>query len=149
MASLKIREIWNFFPLLGGKIHALAPIEHDFLRSQFKDYRIHATVNCASKSCTELRAEAFVPERLSEQLDDQMQRWLQDPSRNRVDISSQTIYLSKIFDWYGKDFDQWAGGVASVLTKHAPQVYKQSLGASYKIKYLEYDWTLNETPARH
>lgn len=137
----------EYFSLLGGKIRSLDPIEHDYLRPLFKDYRIHAAVNCASKSCPELRAEAFVAERLGEQLDDQMAKWLQDQSRNRVEISSQSIYLSKIFDWYGKDFDQWGGGTAAVLTKHAGKVYKAPLDAGYRVRYLEYDWTLNENPS--
>jgi hypothetical protein len=90
-----------------------------------------------------------VPERLSEQLDEQITTWLGDHARNRVDTSSRIIYLSKIFDWYGKDFEQWAGGVPNVLIKHGAKIDKPSLDADYKIRYLEYDWTLNESPARH
>lgn len=139
----------QFFSLLEGKIRSLDPIEHDYLRPIFKDYRIHGAVNCASKSCPELRAEAFVPDRLGEQLDDQMAKWLLDHTRNRVDPSTQIIYLSKIFDWYGKDFEQWAGGVPNVLIKHGAKIYKPSLDAGYKIRYTDYDWTLNESPSRH
>jgi hypothetical protein len=77
-------------------------------------------------------------------LDEQMGKWLQDQSRNKVDTSKRTIYLSKIFDWYAKDFEQWGGGVFAVLKKHASQVYKSSIDGGYRVKYLEYDWSLNE-----
>lgn len=138
----------KFFDLLDGAIKSLDPIEHEYLRPKFSDYRIHAAVNCASKSCPELREDAFVPEKLDAQLDDQMGRWLTDPHRNRVDHTSKTIYLSKIFDWYGKDFESTKGGINSVLVKHATGLYKDAVARGYGIKFLDYDWDLNEPTNR-
>ena len=141
------KKPWSieFFQLLGGAIKSIDPIEHDFLRPKFKDYRIHAAVNCASKSCPVLRQEAFQPDRLDEQLDEQMTRWLVDQSKNTIDPSSKIIYLSKIFDWYAKDFETWGEGLPKVLMKHAPDTYKMATAAGFNIKYLEYDWGLNDS----
>lgn len=134
----------KFFDLLDGAIKSLDPIEHEYLRPKFSDYRIHAAVNCASKSCPELREEAFIAEKLDAQLDDQMNRWLSDPSRNRVDHAGKTIFLSKIFDWYGKDFESDKVGITAVLVRHAPGQYKDAVARGYTIKFLGYDWGLNE-----
>jgi hypothetical protein len=134
----------KFFDLLDGTIKSLDPLEHEYLRPKFSDYRIHAAVNCASKSCPELRKEAFVSEKLDAQLDDQMAKWLTDPHRNRVDHEGKTIFLSKIFDWYGKDFESTKGGITAILFKHAPELYKDAVARGYVIKFLDYDWSLNE-----
>lgn len=143
------KKPWSieFFKLLGGAIRSIDPIEHEYLRPKFKDYRIHAAVNCASKSCPELRREAFVPERLDAQLDEQMHSWLTDTSRNKVEPAQKTIWVSQIFDWYEEDFEAWGSGVTKVLIKHAPSIYKSPAAAGYKIKYLDYDWNLNESSA--
>lgn len=125
----------KFFRLFGGKIQSLDPIEHEWLRPKFKDYRIHAAVNCASESCPPLRRSAFTADQLDAQLDEQMKAWLSDPTRN--DLSGATLKLSKIFDWYKKDFEQWGGGVLKVVSKYAT-----IHGKDYK--FLDYNWDLNE-----
>jgi hypothetical protein len=53
------------------------------------------------------------------------------------------LELSKIFEWYAADF----GGPAGVLTfarAHLPPDAAAKLGATPKVKSLEYDWTLNQ-----
>lgn len=138
----------EFFSLLGGKIKSLDPIEHEFLRPVYKDYRIHAAVNCASVSCPVLRREAYVPSKLNAQLDQQMQVWLKDPSRTRFDLAKNTVYLSKIFDWYEDDFTK--AGVLNVVAKYAPANVKAALQDKIKkkveieIEYLDYNWNLND-----
>lgn len=134
----------KFFSLLGGKIVKLDPIEHDYLRPEFKDYRIHAAVNCASKSCPILRGEAYVPEKLEAQLDEQMKLWLNDTSRNSFDETSGVIKISRIFDWYEKDFDRWGGGVREVLRRYGPPSALKAIDKKGKIEYQDYDWSLNE-----
>lgn len=134
----------KFFKLLDGQAQALDPIEHEILRPTFKDYRVHAAVNCASFSCPPLRAEAFVAPRLNAQLDEQMQQWLADPKRNECDAKEGTLKLSKIFEWYADDFVNWGGGVKAVVSKHGPEACKQAAAGKGKISFLEYDWKLNE-----
>ena len=131
----------EFFSILDGTLTSLDPIEHDVLRPEFKDYRIHAAVNCASISCPPLRNEAFVGERLDAQLDDQMRQWLADETRNR--FSDNEIELSKIFDWYGKDFVKWGGGINNVLKKYGPEAAIRAVENDSDIDYLKYDWGLN------
>lgn len=135
----------EFFSLLDGTIKSLDPIEHKVLRPEFKDYRIHAAVNCASVSCPPLRRSAFTSKDLDAQLDEQMREWLADDSRNSWSGPKKQIRVSKIFDWYEEDFEQWGGGVKKVLMKYAPSDAKERIKSADDIDYLDYNWKLNES----
>lgn len=139
----------RLFSLLGQK-RSLDDIEHGLIRQAgvFDDPRIHMAVNCASIGCPALRNEAYVAERLDAQLDDATRRFLSDASRNRAD--RQGLWVSKIFDWYAEDFEKQAGSVAAWLAPYAAQlsenesIRRDVRNKSLRIRYLAYDWTLND-----
>jgi len=55
-----LNSVWDMeFFHIGGKEMNLNDIEHDLIRRQFKEPRIHFAVNCASYSCPRLRNEAY------------------------------------------------------------------------------------------
>lgn len=145
----------RFFELFGDE-ESLDGIEHDLLRGapDYDDPRIHFAVNCASIGCPALRPEAYRADDLDAQLEDQARRFLRDGSRNRWDAKAGTLYLSKIFDWYAKDFDlPFRGGQSRA---HFLAQYATELGVSaaetarleageIEIEFLDYDWTLNRS----
>ena len=139
----------RLFPLL-GQDRSLDEIEHEMIRKpgEFDDPRIHMAVNCASVGCPALRNEAYVANRLDAQLDDAVNRFLGDRSRNRAD--KKGLWISKIFDWYAGDFEKQSGSVAAWLAPHAaklsddPAVRAGIAAASLRIRYLDYDWALND-----
>ena len=142
----------KWVPLLGDKL-SLDDIEHGQLRARgrYDDPRIHFAVNCASIGCPMLREEAFVPERLEAQLDEQALRFLSDRTRNRY--AGGKLEVSKIFDWYGEDFRLGHRGIGSLpafLARFAEQL-ADSAGDRERVKgqkldvgFLEYDWKLND-----
>lgn len=147
----------RFFTLL-GKAQSLDGIEHDTIRAPgaFDDPRIHFAVNCASIGCPMLREEAYTATRLDAQLDVQTQRFLSDRSRNRYDATGGKLEVSSIFDWYGKDFAQgWRGfqSVEQFLAAHAdvladaPEQRKAIRERKAPVKFLDYDWRLNDARA--
>ena len=144
------RTIWKIhkFPI-GHKQYTLDEIEHEILRPKYNDYRIHAGIVCASVSCPLLRSEAFLPQRIDEQLDEQMQEFLASDIRNRLDPATRTIYLSKIFQWFADDFAGGGKPLLEVLWKYLPLDWKDELGSlekikkKWKVEYLSYDWSLN------
>lgn len=147
----------KFIPLFGQEL-ALDEIEHGLIRAPgaFDDPRIHAAVVCASIGCPMLRAEAFTADNLDSQLEDGMRRFLADSSRNRFDVASGKLQVSKIFDWYGKDFEQGHQGFASLKTtfgRYAAQLAKTPAAqerirqGDYKLEFLAYDWRLNDSAA--
>ena len=151
-----VQSPWKkkFFQLL-AQDRSLDEVEHEMIRAPgvFDDPRIHVAVVCASIGCPMLRNEAFVAERLDAQLDDALRRFLSDRSRNRFDASSGTLSVSKIFDWYRKDFERGHKGYDSLQTlfaRHAealgatPQSQAEIRAGRYKLAFLDYDWALND-----
>ena len=124
----------------------LHQIEHDILR-KLGDPRIHAAIVCASTSCPSLAREPYRAEDLARQLDDAVHGFLADPRKGlRIDRSSHTVWLSKIFRWFSVDFEA-AGGVLAFTTRYAPPPDRTWLPAQHdivEVEYLDYDWRLNE-----
>ena len=124
-----------------GKILTLDNIEHDILRPFFKDPRVHFAVNCASKSCPPLRSEPYQGSELDRQLDEVTTAFINDPSRNRVE--GNILWVSKIFSWYGEDFND---DIEGFFVKYAQGTLKEKVTVKrgqLKVKYLDYDWSLN------
>jgi len=151
-----IQSPWKkkFFPLLGQE-RSLDEVEHGMIRAPgvFDDPRIHMGVVCASVGCPMLRNEAFTGDRLDAQLDDAVRRFLSDRSRNRYDAGTGTLAVSKIFDWYRKDFEQGFKGYSSLQTLFAryaevlagtPEGQADIKAGKYKLVYTDYDWSLND-----
>jgi hypothetical protein len=144
----------RFFTLFGEPAH-LDFIEHEVLRKPgaYDEPRVHVAVVCASVGCPMLRDEAFTAERLEAQLEDAMRRFLSDRSRNRYDPRTGRLEVSRIFDWYGKDFEQGHRGYGSVkatlakyagLLADAPADRARVAGQGAEVAFLEYDWSLND-----
>jgi hypothetical protein len=124
----------KFFTLLGKK-KTLNNIEHGMIRKKFNEPRIHFAVNCASIGCPSLANTAFTADKLDIQLETAANNFMSNPTKNYA--KDNTLYLSKIFDWYGKDFKEIGGFV---------DYAKKKLKVSGKVKYsfLDYSWKLNE-----
>lgn len=126
---------------IDGKVLSLDDVEHGILRPKFRDPRIHFAVNCASKSCPPLRSVPYEGKTINQQLDAAARTFLNDPQSNR--LVGETLYVSKIFDWYGEDFKP---GIVGFFLKYAQGDLKEGLEANrdrIEIRYLDYDWSLN------
>ncbi|MCF8069935.1 MAG: DUF547 domain-containing protein [Desulfobacterales bacterium] len=120
---------------------SLDEIEHDIIRPQFKDPRIHFAVNCAALSCPPLLSEPYQGHIISRQLDHSTRAFINDPERNY--IKDNSLYLSKIFKWYAEDFPN---DIIEYILKYAEGNFKSEIEGKREklyIKYLYYDWALN------
>ncbi|HUQ75116.1 MAG TPA: DUF547 domain-containing protein [Burkholderiales bacterium] len=136
----------EFFSLLGRRA-SLDWIEHDTLRKDYRERRVHYALNCASLGCPMLREEPYVPAQLEAQLEDQARRFLSDASRNRY--RDGRLELSKIYDWFKEDFEpreQYFAGYADLLAADAAGRAAVSAGKA-RLTFLEYDWSLNDFPS--
>ena len=104
-----------FIPSLGEEL-TLNEIE-DRLR-KLGEPRIHFAIVCASKSCPELRIEAYRADVLDQQLDAAARGFLRDSAKNRWDPPSRTLKLSSIFKWHGEDFERAAGSVQVYVERY-------------------------------
>ena len=134
---------------IGGKEYSLDDIEHSILRKVFKEPRIHFALVCASVSCPSLRREAYTGIRLDDQLEDQARRFLHDVTKNRINLASNTLYLSQIFNWFRKDFASSKGKLQEYLSAFwGGEVAQQLKDQAFVIKHLPYNWSLNDQDNR-
>ncbi len=128
-----------------GNKTSLKALEDDLIRDGFKDPRIHAALNCASVGCPKLPRRAFEPETLDEQLDAEMRKFVSEERNCKVDESSGTVYLSRIFDWFRGDFEEFeasrGGGLIDYINRYRPSDGK--IPTDLKVEFLKYDKSLN------
>ncbi|WP_109618035.1 DUF547 domain-containing protein [Sediminitomix flava] len=133
-----VKSPWDIkFIEIEGEKYDLNNIEHQILRKKFSEPRIHFAVNCASVSCPILRNEAYEAERVEEQLQEQAELFINDAKRNK--IASNEVEISKIFSWFSGDFEQ-NGTVIDFINRYS----KTKIEDEAKVKYLDYNWNLNE-----
>lgn len=137
-----INSPWDikFIEINGTKLD-LNNIEHSILRKKFNEPRIHFAINCASFSCPKLLQEAYVADKLDDQLEAQAINFINDSNRNAISVSHAKV--SKIFSWFKGDFTK-NGSLTNFLNKYS----KSKIGEDIKITHMVYDWTLNaaDTP---
>lgn len=150
------------FVSLLGQTRSLDDLEHNLIRKsgQYNEPRIHFAITCASVGSPALRDQAYTGEKLEEQLEAATHGFLADRTRNRYNTDKIRLEVSEIFEWYRKDFEQGWRGWSSLAQffahyaadlKDVPKVTpmieldaKQAqIEEGIKIKFLEYDWTLN------
>jgi hypothetical protein len=109
------------------------------------DPRIHAALVCASRSCPPLRREAYAPDRIDQQRDDNARAWLSNANLNEFLPASRRAKVSPIFKWYAADFEHGAGSIAKFLARYAPASQSAFVRQpDAKIDYQTYDWDLND-----
>ena len=113
----------------------LDAIEHEILR-KYDEPRIHFAINCASKSCPILANEAYMADRLEDQLNRSAAVFFSDSSKNRH--TSKRLYLSRIFLWFKKDFGK-TEDIIEMMNRYSGQ----NIPSDISISYLTYDWSLN------
>ncbi|MDX1762756.1 MAG: DUF547 domain-containing protein [bacterium] len=162
--KLSIRQIGGVWDATvyrtAGQVVSLSQIEHKILRGLFKEPRIHFALVCASLGCPPLLAEPYDEENLEQRLEFQVYRFLEDPEHGlRWEPEARILYLSKIFFWFGLDFDyyyrqnkrypDWSmekRNAVNFVWSYLPQeILGQLEESEFKVKYLDYDWSLNDS----
>ena len=105
------------------------------------DSRVHFALNCASISCPPINF--YSSENLEAQLDLASANFVNAETR----LDEDRFYLSRIFNWYRRDF----GGttqIADFLITYLPdgnrKDWLRANRANPQFKYLPYDWGLNK-----
>jgi hypothetical protein len=127
---------------IDGDVITLDDIEHKIIRPTFKDPRVHFAINCAALSCPPLISQPYLGSTLDLQLDDSTRAFVNDPKSNY--FISNALHVSKIFKWFSEDFNN---DIIGFFLKYAKDDFKKELESKrkeIKIKYLHYDWSLNE-----
>jgi hypothetical protein len=148
------QKVVNLF----GKKTTLNHLEHGIIRKDYTEPRIHFALVCAAKSCPALPSYAFTGDALDAQLDERVRLYLASSEGLRLDRAAGKVSISMIFKWYGDDFrpafypKSGFGGlqakeraVMNFIGKYAyDDIRRYFAGGGYALRYLEYDWSLNE-----
>jgi hypothetical protein len=128
-AGSLFKSVWDKEIIeVGNKIYSLREIEDKILRKA-GDELIHFAIVCASVSCPDLKKSAYRGKDLDGQLLEQKLKFIEEKNKGMY-MEGDTIYISKIFKWYKEDF----GNIREYL----------SISEDKRIKYLDYNWELNE-----
>ncbi len=142
------REIYN----IGGKKYSLDQMEKgqllgdDFKNKGWKDARVHFAVNCASVGCPPLLNHIYEADTIDQTLTDNVKKSLKTARHFKLDShsNSNTVYLTQLFEWYKKDFEEAEGSVKSFLKKYIDEPLVQRQLDAAEIEFIEYDWSLNK-----
>jgi len=140
----RLRFFYRDTYTIAGEELSLHAFEKEHIRT-LEEPRIHFAIVCASASCPPLRSEAYLPQTLDKQLDDNARRFLNDSAKNRYDLNANAANVSKIFKWFAEDFEAAAGTVQRYI---ASFIDDEEVAAAlhedrFKLRYLKYDWSLN------
>jgi hypothetical protein len=150
-----IRKTLGLLPLKGpwsermvraaGRALTLDEVEHQIVRREFREPRIHFALVCAALSCPPLRPEAYVGARLDEQLEEQARVFLRSTEKNRVDAAGGTVYVSPILVWYRADFGDSDAALGRYLARYWPDGPEKELllSGTFRLRETDYDWKLN------
>ena len=130
---------------LADQTYSLNQIEHELIRPNFREPRIHFALVCAAVGCPPLRDQAYTGELLESQLEGQARyshehdRWL------RYEAGAETIELTSLYEWYGSDFEQVAETVLDYAASYSETLAGDlASGHRPQVRFLEYDWSLNQ-----
>ncbi len=158
---IQIPGVWSDLKFRAvGRLVTLDEIEHEILRKEFNEPRIHFAINCASMGCPNLRREPYRSDIINQQLESQAIDFINDPIKGvKIDGENKRVELSKIFAWFGQDFIENYGDADLFVGRNEKEKPVLNFVVSYlkdedkkqfvkandfKISYLSYDWGLNE-----
>jgi len=137
--------------IFAGYTMSLNYIEHTLIRKPFEEPRVHVALVCAARSCPAIRAEAFVGNRLANQLEDQAIGFANNPRYVSYDTAKNTLRLSPILNWYGSDWDPVGGYLPWLRQRVKDPSLGKAIDAAMRgeaqIAFTEYDWSLNTQAA--
>ncbi len=141
----------------GGVKMSLQHLEHKIIRKQYNEPRMHFGIVCAAISCPILSREAFTAENLEEHLEQLTRQFVNEQRNFTISPDASEVTLSKIYDWYTKDFEypEGPGGPKQTLLdyvrRYANDENRKALDGmtkTPKVRFYGYDWAINEPGAR-
>lgn len=128
---------------VAGKNLTLNEIENDNVRAKFKEPLIHFGLVCGAISCPPIVNKAYSGKTVLSMLAVNAKFYLAG-KQNSVNEDKKVLSLSKIFEWYAKDFGD-KKSLLGFLQKYGTKQMQDFIKANPdpKIEYLEYDWSIN------
>jgi len=157
-----IKGIWSDYRfIVMNEEFTLGEVERRIFRRTFGDPRVYLALTYATRSSPPLRRKPYRGNDLDRQLDEQVKAFLADETAFKIDALDGVVYLSALFkpSWRGKEFvaryrtdkkfkryDPETRAVLNFLTRYisADSVHFLEV-ENYTLKYVNFDWCLNDT----
>ena len=149
--DLKQKGETDFFDInehiLAGETLSLNSLEHSLIRKEFAEPRIHMALVCAAISCPRIRPEAYLGNRLEQQLEDQARLFANNREYVNFEPHNKQLNLSSILNWYQDDFGEEPGVLfflhARVTDAETRSGIEQAINNQAQVAYISYNWNLN------
>ena len=129
--------------VIGGKKTNLYDYENRVIRP-LGEARVHFVLNCMVVDCPQLPMKVFTPESLETDLQVASKEFFNREKHVQIDEQKKVVLLSAIMKFYTEDYVE--SGKKQDLIAYANQFREQSIPLDYKVKFLDYDWTINQSP---
>ena len=130
------------FNIAGMKL-TLDELEHKYVLT-IDNVLPHFGLVCAAVSCPKLIRKAYTGETVYNQLEENGKVFLNDGFKNRLDREAKILYLSSIFKWFRKSFEEKFGSLKETAVHFMDNKDRNFLNEyEVEIKFLKYNWKLN------
>lgn len=130
--------------VIGGKKTNLYDYENKVIRP-LGEPRVHFALNCMVVDCPRLPMKVFTPESLENDLQVAAVEFFNKPKHIEISTDKKIVYLSGIMKFYTKDYV--SSGSKNDLVAYVNKYRSDPIPTSYKVKFLDYNWTINQAPA--
>lgn len=137
----------SFFRLRGVKIGGDKTNLYDYENKVIRplgEPRTHFALNCMVKDCPRLPQQIFTAQNAEKMFADLTVEFFNTPNNIRVDDDKKRVYLSRIMKFYTKDYV--SSGKKDDLIPYVNQYRTDKIPSDYKVKFMDYDWTINQQP---
>jgi hypothetical protein len=148
---------------LAGRTLTLDQIEQTVLTT-FHDPRVFFALGRGAVGSGRLRSEAYVPDKLEQQLAEDAAECASRSQCVRVDVAENVMHVSSIFSWRRDQFvEAYAEKTTSAFASRSPVeravlafIAPKMLSAerdfltknTFRMEYVPFDWTLNDLTGR-
>lgn len=130
--------------VIGGKKTNLYDYENKVIRP-LGEARIHFVLNCMVVDCPRLQLNAFTAETLDVDLQAATVEFFNKSKYTEISVYDKTVYLSGVMKFYTSDYVP--SGEKDDLVAYVNQFRKEVIPENYTVKFLDYNWTINQAPA--
>ncbi len=149
----------KFLQTFHAEAHSLNEMRDQQLINAYRDEKVHFALSSMSKSGPVLIRDAYTGPKLDGQLFSAARKFVNDTERNNINPQKKKVELSRLFKWYGGDFQFNFGkpendrhlsiqefSLMSFIVYYLEDAAKVQFleDGRYKIKYLPFDWRLND-----
>ena len=126
---------------IGGKKTNLYDYENKVIRP-LGEPRMHFVLNCMVKDCPRLPQTVFTAENMEKDLQNAAIEFFNKDKHILRKDQSEEVHLSGIMKFYTKDYV--ASGKKQDLIAYVNQYSETPIPETYKVKFIKYDWTINQ-----